>query len=134
RARFKCALFFIFNLKHNISIKRLLHQIVKSNILKYPEVIYPVDYGHLKGIKGGDGSDLDVWVGQKTKDACPACPSKLQRRQKLAEGLDSIVCTVDIRKKDTEIKLLLGCTEAEKQDIVRFLNNKFMSAMLIERT
>ncbi|MFC1842483.1 inorganic pyrophosphatase, partial [Candidatus Dependentiae bacterium] len=35
---------------------------------QYPKIIYPVDYGYLKGVQGGDGSDLDVWIGQKTKE------------------------------------------------------------------
>jgi len=74
----------------------------------FPEVIYPIDYGYLEGIQGGDGSDIDLWVGSK--------PDKT---------LDAIICTVDIRKKDTEIKLLLGCTEAEKIKILDFHNNPY---------
>jgi inorganic pyrophosphatase len=56
-------------------------------------VIYPLDYGYLKGTSGGDGEAIDVWQG-----------SLPDRR------LDAVVCTVDLAKRDAEIKLLLGCT------------------------
>lgn len=83
---------------------------------RYPAMIYPLDYGYLAGTTSTDGQPLDVWVGS------------LPARQ-----LDAIVCTVDLAKKDTEIKLLLGCTELEKQTILRFHNGGPQSAMLIRR-
>jgi inorganic pyrophosphatase len=84
---------------------------------KYPAMIYPFDYGYLKDTSGGDGNEIDVWHGSKNENS-----------------LDAIVCTVDILKKDSEIKLLIGCTEAEQNEIVSFLNeSQFMSAILVER-
>ena len=83
---------------------------------RHPSVTYPVDYGFLKGTSGGDGEGIDVWRGS------------------LPDGrLDAIVCTVDSEKRDSEVKLLLGCSPAEKQVILDFLNLGCMAAVLIER-
>ncbi|MBE9475248.1 MAG: inorganic pyrophosphatase, partial [Chloroflexi bacterium] len=30
---------------------------------QFPEMIYPLDYGYLKGTTSTDGGGLDVWVG-----------------------------------------------------------------------
>ena len=84
---------------------------------KYPAMIYPMDYGYLKDTSGGDGNEIDVWHGSKNVDS-----------------LDTVVCTVDILKKDTEIKLLIGCTEEELKIIIDFLeNSEYISAILIKR-
>ncbi len=84
---------------------------------RYPEFIYPLDYGYLKEISGGDGNELDVWRGTCTE-----------------AKLDAIVCTVDLLKKDVEVKLLVGCTEQEKIIICDFHNNsKYMAAILLKR-
>ncbi len=81
-----------------------------------PSVLYPLDYGYLKGTSGGDGEGIDVWRGS------------------LADGrFDAVVCTVDLGKRDAEIKLLLGCTADEKQVICAFHSGSSAAAMLIER-
>ena len=80
-------------------------------------MVYPYDYGYLKGTKSGDGNDLDVWRGSQKEDT-----------------LDAVVCTVDLAKKDVEVKLLLGCSEKEKMAIRDFyINSGYMGAILIER-
>jgi inorganic pyrophosphatase len=46
----------------------------------------------------------------------------------------AIVCTVDLHKKDSEIKILIGCNAAEKALIMDFHNrSELMKAILIER-
>ena len=60
---------------------------------KYPNFIYKVDYGYLKDTSSMDGAGIDVWVGSGEKQ------------------VDAIMCTVDLIKKDSEIKILIGCTE-----------------------
>jgi inorganic pyrophosphatase len=84
---------------------------------RYPPLIYPLDYGYLRGTTGGDGHELDVW--------CGSLPEK---------ALDAIVCTVDLLKRDVEVKLLLGCTEDEKAIICDFHNDgEYMAAILVKR-
>ena len=64
-----------------------------------------------------DGSGIDVWRG--------SLPSNT---------VDAIICTVDLMKKDSEIKLLIGCTEEETRMIYEFHNNsEFMKGILIKR-
>ena len=84
---------------------------------KYPDCIYPVDYGYLENTTSMDGGGIDVWRGSLTTDT-----------------VDAIICTVDLMKKDSEIKLLIGCTEEETKIIYEFHNNsEFMKGMLIKR-
>ena len=84
---------------------------------KYPDCIYPVDYGYLENTTSMDGGGIDVWRGSLTTDT-----------------VDAIICTVDLMKKDSEIKLLIGCTEEETKIIYEFHNNsEFMKGILIKR-
>lgn len=71
---------------------------------RYPELVYPLDYGYLAGTVGGDGDGIDVWVS--------AGPDRM---------VTAVACTVDPLKRDAEIKLLLGCTESEIDAVSRFL-------------
>ncbi len=83
---------------------------------KYPNFIYQVDYGYLKDTSSMDGAGIDVWVGSgETKT-------------------DAIMCTVDLMKNDSEIKILIGCTEEEKAIVYKTHNEtEFMKGILIRR-
>ena len=84
---------------------------------RFPHLIYPVDYGYLKGTSSMDGEGIDVWRGSLPH-----------------ETPDAIICTIDLLKKDSEIKLLVGCTEEEKQTILQWHNDSpYMKGILIER-
>lgn len=84
---------------------------------KYHNIIYPVDYGYLKETNAMDGGGIDVWIGSDS-----------------SRNLDAIICTVDLLKKDSEIKLLIGCTEEDINVICEFHNSTdFMKGILIRR-
>ena len=84
---------------------------------KYPDCTYHVDYGYLENTTSMDGSGIDVWRG--------SLPTNY---------VNAIICTVDLMKKDSEIKLLIGCTEEETRMIHEFHNNsEFMKGILIKR-
>jgi inorganic pyrophosphatase len=84
---------------------------------RYPGLIYPVDYGYLKDTASMDGGGIDVWRGSEP-----------------AGRIDALICTVDLKKRDSEIKLLLGCTEAEKEIVYRFHNEgSYMKGIMIRR-
>ena len=84
---------------------------------RYPDMIYPLDYGYLADTTAMDGGGIDVWAGSDP-----------------ARGLDAVMVTVDLVKRDSEIKLLIGCTEEEKQLVWRQHNNsESMKGMLIRR-
>ncbi len=81
-----------------------------------PDLIYRVDYGYLRNTASMDGSGIDVWVGTGEKK------------------IDAIMCTVDLMKRDSEIKLLIGCTEEEKQIVYETHNeSEYMKGVLIRR-
>lgn len=70
-----------------------------------PNLIYPFDYGYLEGTTAGDGQGIDVWLGSGDRGQ-----------------VTGVVCTVDLHKRDAELKVLLGCTAQEAQIISEFLN------------
>jgi inorganic pyrophosphatase len=84
---------------------------------RFPEIIYSVDYGYLKNTTSMDGNGIDVWRGSDP-----------------AEKIDAIICTIDLLKKDSEVKILIGCMSEEKKIIYEFYNQgKYMKGLLIER-
>lgn len=84
---------------------------------KFPDFIYKVDYGYLENTSSMDGTGIDVWIG--TRD------DKI---------IDAIMCIVDLMKKDSEIKILIGCTEEEKEIIYNIHNEtQYMKGVLIRR-
>lgn len=83
---------------------------------KYPTFIYRVDYGYLKDTSSMDGAGIDVWIGSNGK------------------SIDAIMCIVDLMKKDSEIKILIGCTEEEKAMVYETHNEtQFIKGILIRR-
>lgn len=83
---------------------------------RYPDLVYPLDYGYLEATTSADGGGVDLWVGSQ-----------------LEKALNAIALTVDLAKRDVEVKLLLGCTEEENQVIISFLNGASMRATLVHR-
>lgn len=83
---------------------------------RFPNFIYKVDYGYLKDTTSMDGGGIDVWVGSGEKK------------------IDAIMCIVDLKKKDSEIKILVGCTEEEKLEVYKTHNEtQYMKGVLIRR-
>ena len=99
--------------KSDIVIDRPKH----SRHPRMSHIIYPVDYGYLKNTTAIDGEGIDIWVGSE--------PEK---------EVQGILCTVDSWKRDSEIKILYGCTEAEIQTIYEFTNARDgMKGILIRK-
>ena len=83
---------------------------------KYPDFVYKIDYGYLKDTSSMDGGGIDVWVGSGDKK------------------IDAIMCIVDLMKRDSEIKILIGCTKEEKQMVYQTHNEtEYMKGILIRR-
>lgn len=84
---------------------------------KYSRIVFPLDYGYLKGTCGGDGNEIDVWRGSMS-----------------SSRLVAVICTVDSLKSDAEVKLLIGCTDDEIETVNRFHNdNEYMSGVVVMR-
>jgi inorganic pyrophosphatase len=82
----------------------------------HPSVRYPLDYGYLAGTSSIDRGGIDVWVG------------RLEQKE-----VSAIVCTLDLEKSDAEVKLLLGCSDEDITQIMKFHNQGAQSAILIQR-
>ena len=83
---------------------------------RFPDFIYRVNYGYLKNTASMDGAGIDVWVGSDRKT------------------VDAIMCIVDLMKRDSEIKILIGCTEEEKTEVYQTHNEtQYMKGVLIRR-
>jgi inorganic pyrophosphatase len=106
---------------------KLIDQLIENHALiidrpkgsahpRYPDHIYPLDYGYLEGTNAADGDGMDVWVGSLT--------------EKRVQGL---ACTIDMVKRDMEIKLLVDTTEVEMQIIIQFLNGEVFQCLLLRR-
>lgn len=84
---------------------------------KFPDLIYQVDYGYLENTSSMDNDGIDVWVGTDEK-----------------RKVDAVMCIVDLYKRDSEIKILVGCSEQEKEIIYQTHNEtKYMKGILIRR-
>lgn len=83
---------------------------------RYPELIYPHNYGYLEGTQSADGGGIDVWVGSLPE-----------------QTITAVICTVDTVKRDSEIKILLDCTAQEAETIFGVHNSGPQSALLMER-
>ena len=108
-----------------------LQQLVDKSIIKidrpkdsvhprYPDYIYPFDYGYLEGTTsgdgGGDGDGIDCWVGS------------LGGRE-----VTGVVTVVDAVKGDCEIKILIGCTSDDMQTILKCHKRGSMDGLLTEK-
>ena len=84
---------------------------------RFSNITYAVDYGYIDNTTSMDGGGIDIWRGSLPDDTVTA-----------------IICTVDLMKKESEIKLLIGCTEEETNIVYDFHNStEFMKGMLIRR-
>ncbi len=62
---------------------------------RFPEIIYPLDYGYVNATRSTDGEEVDVFVGTA------------------GTGLVGLLVTTDFRKGDREVKLLYDCSAEE---------------------
>ncbi len=79
---------------------------------RYPELIYPLDYGYIEDTTASDGEGIDVWSGTLGN-----------------QTLTGILCTFDKIKKDAEIKVLLGCT-AEDVELIQAFNEEMLTLFI----
>ena len=84
---------------------------------RYPSFLYPLDYGYLAGTQAADGGGIDAWIG--------SLPDR---------AVTGIICTVDLHSRDSELKLLLGCTPWESTQALSMHNSNSQAGILIERS
>lgn len=89
---------------------------------RFPEQVYPLDYGYLAGTTAADGDGIDVWHG-----SLPIADEHLPQR------VTGIIATIDILKGDAEVKLLLGCTEEDARLALAQHDSHDQAAILVMR-
>lgn len=104
-----------------------LHKLIKDNGIaidrkkgcthpKYKSIVYPLDYGYIKNTASMDNGGIDIFCGTKE-----------------GNDIQGILCTIDILKNDSEIKVLYNCTEEEIEKAKNFMESDYMSCLLIRR-
>lgn len=80
---------------------------------KWGHIIYPLDYGYLEKTTAMDGGGIDVWIGSLP-----------------GHRVTGVITTVDLNKRDAEVKILVGCTSAEAEAALA-THNTFSQAGLL---
>lgn len=78
---------------------------------RFTDFVYPFDYGYLDGTLSADGEGLDVWLGVAAEG-----------KALLDCRVSGVIASVDLDKRDAELKLLLDCTLEEMQNIEKIYN------------
>jgi inorganic pyrophosphatase len=83
---------------------------------RFPDLIYPINYGFINETHSQDGEGIDIFLGD------------LEDRHVVG-----IICTVDTIKNDSEIKILVACSEENIQTAMMMLTHDPMRAILVRR-
>jgi inorganic pyrophosphatase len=83
---------------------------------RFPQQVYPVSYGYLEGTNAMDSGGVDIWVGSL-------------KNHRVVGAL----CTVDLLKRDTELKIMYDCSDEEINTILKFVNVAQMRAEFLKR-
>jgi len=80
---------------------------------RHPDIVYPHDYGYLKDTRADDGCGIDVWRSHRSR-----------------KDVTGIICTVDLTKRDMEMKILIGLNREESEELVAFHTRGMQKALL----
>ena len=82
----------------------------------FKNLVYPVEYGHLTDTTSDGTEGVSVYVGS------------------LPQSITALVVAADILQKTLDVKILLGCTDKETEEVLHFLNQTdFQKTVLIRR-
>ncbi len=96
---------------------------------RFPEVIYPVDYGYLEGTSGGDNEGVLEGTSGGDNEGVDVF-----RGTASGAGIVGIVLTADLTKRDVEVKILLDCSTDEIEAIEHLLHERLrLNASLVRR-
>lgn len=84
---------------------------------KNKSLVFPLDYGYIRTLNGEQEESVGVYKGSKGKK------------------VDAVVVCADILTKIIEVKLLVGLTSEEEDELLRFLNaTDIMKTIIIKRS
>lgn len=76
----------------------------RSQHPRFPDIIYPIDYGYIEGTLGTDHEPVDVFIGSADS------------------GLVGAIITIDYRRGDCEAKFIYNCSPEEIYLVNGFIN------------
>ena len=82
----------------------------------YKNLVYPTDYGHVTDTKSVTDEGVSVYAGSGNRNKITA-----------------LVIAADTLAKELDVKMLIGCTEAEVDDVLRFLNQTDLQKTVLIR-
>lgn len=83
---------------------------------RYPDYIYPFDYGYIANTTSTDGAGIDLWQIDGSREVTGA------------------IITFDPVKRDSEIKILLGASEQQARQILECHRRGAMQAILVRKS
>ncbi|MGB4984897.1 MAG: Inorganic pyrophosphatase [Erysipelotrichaceae bacterium] len=84
---------------------------------QYPNLIYPTDYGYICDTNVDSGPVVKAFKGTNS-----------------SYSVKDVIVSVDILKRDIDVKLLLGCTDEEIENVLLFLNQTdFQKTILVSK-
>ena len=98
--------------------KIVIEHLKGSNNPRFPNSTpYPLNYGYLEDTSSMDGEGIDCFVGGLNNGA-----------------ISGILITIDLIKNDSEIKLLINCSDSDMLSAYNYINEtKFGKALLMRR-
>lgn len=83
----------------------------------FANLIYPTDYGYVNDTNSVSGDGVSVYAGTGNRSIITA-----------------LIVAADILAKELDVKVLVGCSEQETDDVLRFLNQTdYQKTVLIRR-
>ena len=84
---------------------------------RFQNLIYPVDYGYINDTKSFGKDGVSVYAGSGNQ-----------------YEISALVVAADILIKELDVKVLVGCTEEEVDQVLRFLNQtNYQKTVLIRK-
>ena len=84
---------------------------------RFQNLIYPVDYGYINDTKSFGKDGVSVYAGSGNR-----------------YEISALVVAADILIKELDVKVLVGCTEEEVDQVLRFLNQtNYQKTVLIRK-
>ena len=83
---------------------------------RFADFEYPLDYGYLRDSSAADGGGIDLWRGSLDE-----------------HRVTGAIVTVDLLKRDAEVKLLVGCTSDEADLALTAHQSGSQVALLVTR-
>ena len=104
------------NLEKILKKSKIIIDYKKGSLFNgYKDIICPVDFGYLKS-DWEDDEQLDIFIGS----------------DKETKEIDTVLCSMDMINKVSDIKILYQCTKKEKKKLFKIFN-KLQGSILVEK-